>query len=124
MTLQNPPTLSHSSAPDAEYNISACTKLLSFLHLFGQPFSLSFTRQGIALHSVSMQVSVGVGTLAGSTIMLLTIAWGGSLLVGRCDLNERVGALPPSILPCHQPVLHALCCILLPCSLQCNWQSY
>lgn len=37
-----------------------------------------------------MQVSVGVGTLAGSTIMLLTIAWGGSLLVGRCDLNERV----------------------------------
>ena len=36
------------------------------------------------------QVSVGVGTLAGSTIMLLTIAWGGSLLCGRCDLNEQV----------------------------------
>ncbi|EIE26168.1 hypothetical protein COCSUDRAFT_61158 [Coccomyxa subellipsoidea C-169] len=39
------------------------------------------------------QVSVGVGTLAGSTIMLLTIAWGGSLLVGRCDLNERGKAI-------------------------------
>eukprot|EP01026_Neomeris_dumetosa_P008572 TRINITY_DN1275_c0_g1_i4.p1 TRINITY_DN1275_c0_g1~~TRINITY_DN1275_c0_g1_i4.p1 ORF type:complete len:548 (-),score=94.07 TRINITY_DN1275_c0_g1_i4:558-2147(-) len=32
------------------------------------------------------QVSVGIGTLAGSTIMLLTVAWGGSLLLGRCDL--------------------------------------
>ncbi|KAK9907616.1 hypothetical protein WJX75_007049 [Coccomyxa subellipsoidea] len=39
------------------------------------------------------QVSVGVGTLAGSTIMLLTITWGGSLLVGRCDLNERGKAM-------------------------------
>ena len=37
---------------------------------------------------------MGVGTLAGSTIMLLTITWGGSLLVGRCDLNERVCLLP------------------------------
>eukprot|EP01023_Acetabularia_acetabulum_P040635 TRINITY_DN3939_c0_g1_i2.p1 TRINITY_DN3939_c0_g1~~TRINITY_DN3939_c0_g1_i2.p1 ORF type:complete len:531 (-),score=102.84 TRINITY_DN3939_c0_g1_i2:1617-3209(-) len=32
------------------------------------------------------QVAVGVGTLAGSTIMLLTIAWGGSLILGRCDI--------------------------------------
>mmetsp|Transcript_10171 Transcript_10171/g.30570 ORF Transcript_10171/g.30570 Transcript_10171/m.30570 type:complete len:554 (-) Transcript_10171:2400-4061(-) len=35
------------------------------------------------------QVSVGVGTLAGSTIMLLTVAWGGSVLAGRCDLNSQ-----------------------------------
>jgi hypothetical protein len=34
-----------------------------------------------------MQVAVGVGTLAGSTIMLLTTVWGGSLLVGRCDIE-------------------------------------
>lgn len=33
------------------------------------------------------QVAVGVGTLAGSTMMLLTIATGGSILLGRCDLN-------------------------------------
>ena len=39
-----------------------------------------------------LQVSVGVGTLAGSTIMLLSIAWGGSLIAGRCDLSERVSA--------------------------------
>ena len=35
---------------------------------------------------------MGVGTLAGSTIMLLSIAWGGSLIAGRCDLSERVSA--------------------------------
>jgi hypothetical protein len=34
-----------------------------------------------------VQVEVGVGTLAGSTIMLLSIAWGGSLIVGRCDIG-------------------------------------
>lgn len=36
------------------------------------------------------QVAVGLGTLAGSTVMLLTLAWGGSVLAGRCDLNEQV----------------------------------
>ena len=30
--------------------------------------------------------TAGMGTLAGSTVMLLSIAWGGSLMVGRCDL--------------------------------------
>ena len=39
----------------------------------------------------SLQVNVGIGTLAGSTIMLLTVAWGGSLLAGRCDFNDQVG---------------------------------
>ena len=32
-----------------------------------------------------------MGALAGSTIMLLTIAWGGSMLLGRTDLNTKVG---------------------------------
>jgi hypothetical protein len=31
-----------------------------------------------------------MGTLAGSTIMLLTIVWGGSVLCGRCNLDEQV----------------------------------
>jgi hypothetical protein len=38
---------------------------------------------------VQEQVAVGVGTLAGSTIMLCTIAWGGSLIVGRCDIGAN-----------------------------------
>lgn len=36
---------------------------------------------------VQKEVSVGMGTLAGSTVMLLTIAWGGSVLLGRCDID-------------------------------------
>lgn len=39
------------------------------------------------------QVAVGIGTLAGSTIMLLTITWGGSLLYGRCDLDSQKKAI-------------------------------
>ena len=35
-------------------------------------------------------VAVGIGTLAGSSVMLLSIAWGGSLWVGRCDIEKGV----------------------------------
>ncbi|KAG1679416.1 hypothetical protein FOA52_007707 [Chlamydomonas sp. UWO 241] len=35
------------------------------------------------------QVAVGVGTLAGSTMLLLSLAYGGSILVGRCDLDDN-----------------------------------
>lgn len=34
------------------------------------------------------RISVGVGTLAGSTIMLLTLLYSSCLFVGRCDLDE------------------------------------
>jgi Ca2+/Na+ antiporter len=33
------------------------------------------------------QLSVGMGTLAGSTIMLLTIPWLGGMFLGKCDLG-------------------------------------
>ena len=39
------------------------------------------------------EISVGMGTLAGSTVMLLTIAWGGSVILGRCDLDARGQAI-------------------------------
>ena len=39
--------------------------------------------------SSPQDVSVGVGTLAGSTILLLTIVWGGSTYLGRCDLDSN-----------------------------------
>ena len=38
--------------------------------------------------AVAENVKVGVGTLCGSTIMLLTLAWGGSVYLGRCDFNR------------------------------------
>ena len=34
------------------------------------------------------QVHVGIGALAGSTVMLLTVAWTGGLLAGRCDIVD------------------------------------
>lgn len=37
-----------------------------------------------------LQIAIGMGTLAGSTIMLLTIVWGGSVLCGRCNLDQQV----------------------------------
>jgi hypothetical protein len=51
-----------------------------------------------------VQVAVGVGTLAGSTIMLLTIAWGGSVWAGRCDIGPSVRAWA-----CHAPGSMAEC---------------
>ena len=29
-----------------------------------------------------------MGTVVGDTIMLLTFTWGGSVLLGRCDLDD------------------------------------
>lgn len=53
---------------------------------------------GASKEAAQEQVSVGMGTLAGSTVMLLTIAWGGSLWVGRCDLDAFTGwAIPKTL---------------------------
>jgi hypothetical protein len=52
---------------------------------------------GASKAAAQEQVAVGMGTLAGSTVMLLTIAWSGSLWVGRCDLNERGLAIPKTM---------------------------
>ncbi|KAJ8755059.1 hypothetical protein K2173_016599 [Erythroxylum novogranatense] len=34
------------------------------------------------------QVSVGMGLMAGSTVMLLTLIWGSCVIVGKCDIRE------------------------------------
>ncbi|GER43048.1 sodium/calcium exchanger family protein [Striga asiatica] len=36
------------------------------------------------------QVSVGMGLLAGSTVMLLTVIWGTCILVGKCDIENNI----------------------------------
>ncbi|KAA8523971.1 hypothetical protein F0562_010598 [Nyssa sinensis] len=36
------------------------------------------------------QVSVGMGLLAGSTVMLLTVIWGTCVVVGKCDLQGPI----------------------------------
>jgi Ca2+/Na+ antiporter len=35
------------------------------------------------------QVLIGMGLLAGSTVMLITLLWGSCIVVGKCDLTER-----------------------------------
>jgi len=40
------------------------------------------------VEEAQVQVAVGVGTLAGSTIMLLTVPWSLSLFVAACDFDE------------------------------------
>ncbi|KAK9078214.1 hypothetical protein SSX86_002271 [Deinandra increscens subsp. villosa] len=36
------------------------------------------------------QVSVGMGLLAGSTVMLLTVIWGTCIIIGKCDIQESI----------------------------------
>lgn len=40
-----------------------------------------------SVEEAQQEVLVGVGVLAGSTSMVLTVAWAGSLVAGRCDLS-------------------------------------
>ncbi|TVU33245.1 hypothetical protein EJB05_25036, partial [Eragrostis curvula] len=39
------------------------------------------------------QVLIGMGLLAGSTVMLLTLLWGSCVIVGKCDLSENSTAI-------------------------------
>jgi hypothetical protein len=43
------------------------------------------------IESAQETLSVGVGALAGSTIMLLTVPWGMSVLAGRVNLVAADG---------------------------------
>jgi len=46
---------------------------------------------------VERKIAIGVGTLAGSTIMLLTTLLGGCLFVGRCDINMKGEAVDQTL---------------------------
>ncbi|CAL5393525.1 unnamed protein product [Camellia sinensis] len=48
-------------------------------------FGLSGTKE-----IAQSQVSVGMGLLAGSTVMLLTVIWGTCVIVGKCDLHDSI----------------------------------
>ncbi|XP_078431411.1 sodium/calcium exchanger NCL2-like isoform X1 [Wolffia australiana] len=39
------------------------------------------------------QVLIGMGLLAGSTVMLLTLLWGSCIVVGKCDLSTHATAI-------------------------------
>ena len=70
---------------------------LEILSLYFNKFMLRYSLSGIIASGLSgstataqSQVSVGMGLLAGSTVMLLTILWSTCLVVGKCDLENSV----------------------------------
>lgn len=63
--------------------------LLPVLGALPDTLIVVFSGAGGNAEEAAERIAVGMGTLAGSTAMLLSIGWGGSLLVGRCDLHER-----------------------------------
>jgi hypothetical protein len=66
-----------------------CTYLYVCLSLSARyPYTHSHTHSLIYTHAL---MQVGVGALAGSTIMLLTIPWILSIYGGRVDIDSRTG---------------------------------
>lgn len=49
-----------------------------------------FTVSGLSgsKETAQSQVLVGMGLLAGSTVMLLTVLWGSCIIVGKCDIED------------------------------------
>eukprot|EP00897_Mesotaenium_endlicherianum_P006020 jgi/Mesen1/5446/ME000271S04468 len=65
--------------------------VLPILGSFPDALLIVVSGVGGTLAEAQEQVLVGMGVLAGSTIMLLTLAWAGSLICGRCDLDGPEG---------------------------------
>lgn len=53
---------------------------------------VTFSVSGLSgsVETAQSQVSVGMGLLAGSTVMLLTVIWGTCVVVGKCDIQNSV----------------------------------
>eukprot|EP00802_Teleaulax_amphioxeia_P006748 Tamp_06753.p1 GENE.Tamp_06753~~Tamp_06753.p1 ORF type:complete len:742 (+),score=146.07 Tamp_06753:3-2228(+) len=65
--------------------------LLPVLGAFADCMIVLVSAIGGTVEEAQEEVAVGLGVLAGSTVMLLTIAWAGSLWAGRCDLTGPDG---------------------------------
>ncbi|KAL3508730.1 hypothetical protein ACH5RR_028131 [Cinchona calisaya] len=64
-----------------------------FLPILGAlPDALLILVSGLSgsTETAQSQVSVGIGLLAGSTVMLLTVIWGSCLIIGKCDLENNI----------------------------------
>ncbi|KAF5940517.1 hypothetical protein HYC85_021684 [Camellia sinensis] len=55
------------------------------IHCFSTVSGLSGTTE-----TAQSQVSVGMGLLAGSTVVILTVIWGTCVIVGKCDLHDSI----------------------------------
>ncbi|KAM1060845.1 hypothetical protein ACFX2B_025181 [Malus domestica] len=64
-----------------------------FLPLLGSlPDATIILASGLSgdTETAQSQVSVGMGLMAGSNVMLLTILWGTCLIVGKCDIENSI----------------------------------
>ncbi|KAI6690344.1 hypothetical protein NL676_027172 [Syzygium grande] len=62
--------------------------LLPMLGAFPDAMLILVSGLSGSTETAQSQVSVGMGLLAGSTVMLLTVIWGSCVLVGKCDLTD------------------------------------
>ncbi|GMY31966.1 sodium/calcium exchanger NCL-like [Fagus crenata] len=64
-----------------------------FLPILGTlPDAMLILVSGISgtTETAQSQVSIGMGLLAGSTVILLTLIWGSCVIVGKCDLDGTI----------------------------------
>lgn len=63
-----------------------------FFFFFADTYFFSFAVSGLSGdgETAQSQVSVGMGLLAGSTVMLLTVIWGSCIIVGKCDIQDNI----------------------------------
>ncbi|KAL8129786.1 hypothetical protein V2J09_018941 [Rumex salicifolius] len=67
-----------------------------FLPILGTlPDAMIVLASGISgsTETAQSQVSVGMGLLAGSTVLCLTLIWGACTIVGKCDLDDHNNAI-------------------------------
>eukprot|EP00899_Mesostigma_viride_P029738 jgi/Mesvir1/994/Mv17534-RA.1 len=65
--------------------------LLPLLGAFPDAALIAVSGLSGTVEQAQEEVLVGVGVLAGSTVMILTVAWAGAVIAGRCDLDGPGG---------------------------------
>lgn len=64
------------------------TRFCHWFRLFSNDHLVIFSGLG-DVESVKKQITIGIGALSGSTILLITIPWAFSIIAGRVSLNEK-----------------------------------
>ncbi|KAI8552488.1 hypothetical protein RHMOL_Rhmol06G0270500 [Rhododendron molle] len=106
LLLRLDPFRSTDSTCDQTYGFLPCTTTvlgnLFLILVYGYLMFLGATQEnttkifaGVSglsgtTETAQSQVSIGMGLLAGSTVMLLTIIWGTCVIVGKCDIQDSI----------------------------------
>ncbi|KAK9937913.1 hypothetical protein M0R45_014678 [Rubus argutus] len=85
LTLNRPRALARDSRPRGHRRL--------FLPILGAlPDAMLILVSGLSgsTETAQSQVSVGMGLLAGSTVMLITVVWASCVIIGKCDIEDNV----------------------------------